>query len=108
MKLMYSKWLVSLLICMMVPAFAAEPEFLILVKNREFVPAVLSIPTAEKVRNTVENQGATAEEFESYSLNREKHIPPNSRITLYIGPLSAGRYLYQSEDRADGNGPAWA
>jgi len=84
------------------PAISAEPEFLIQIKNHQFIPAVLRIPAGVKVQIVVDNQDDTPEEFESYSLNREKHVPPKSRVTLFIGPLAAGRYVYQGEDRTDG------
>jgi Cupredoxin-like domain len=92
----------ALLIAAMAPAISAEPEFLIEIKNHQFIPAELRIPAGVKVQIVVDNQDDAPEEFESYSLNREKHIPPKSRITLFIGPLAAGRYVYQGEDRADG------
>ena len=84
------------------PAISAEPEFVIQIKNHQFIPAELRVPAGEKVQITVDNQDDTPEEFESYSLNREKHVPAKSRITLFIGPLAAGRYVYQGEDRTDG------
>jgi hypothetical protein len=84
------------------PAISAEPEFVIQIKNHQFIPAELRVPAGEKVQIIVDNQDDTPEEFESYSLNREKHVPPKSRITLFIGPLTPGRYVYQGEDRTDG------
>ena len=106
MAVRYGERLFGLMLCMMAPAFAAEPEFVILIKNHQFIPAELIIPTGEKVRIVLDNQDDTPEEFESYSLNREKHVPAHSRVTLYIGPLSAGRYIYQGEDRESGGGAA--
>jgi hypothetical protein len=84
------------------PAIAAEPEFVIQIRNHQFVPSELRIPADVKVQIVIDNQDDTAEEFESYSLNREKHIPAKSSIILFIGPLAAGRYVYQGEDRTDG------
>lgn len=78
-------------------AEATQTEFLIEVKDHAFVPAVLQIPANTKVRIVVDNQQDEREEFESYSLNREKRIPPRSRVTLFLGPLEPGRYLYQGE-----------
>ncbi len=94
--------LLGLLVVAMVPAISAEPEYVIQIKNHRFIPAELRIPVGEKVQIVVDNQDDTPEEFESYSLNREKHVPPKSRVTLFIGPLAAGRYVYQGEDRTDG------
>ena len=93
---------IALGILAMTPAISAEPEFIIQIKNHQFIPAELRIPADVKVQIVVDNQDDTAEEFESYSLNREKHVPPKSRVTLFIGPLAAGRYIYQGEDRTDG------
>jgi hypothetical protein len=81
-------------------AGAAEAEFLIEIKNHAFIPAVLQIPAHTKVRIVVDNQQDELEEFESYALNREKHIQPRSRVTLFIGPLEPGRYLYQGENHS--------
>jgi Cupredoxin-like domain len=92
----------ALLTLAITPAISAEPEFIIQIKNHQFIPAELRIPADVKVQIVVDNQDDTAEEFESYSLNREKHVPPKSRVTLFIGPLAAGRYIYQGEDRTDG------
>jgi Cupredoxin-like domain len=92
----------ALLILTTSPTISAEPEFVIQIKNHQFIPAELHVPTGVKLRIILDNQDDTPEEFESYSLDREKHIPPKSRITLFIGPLTAGRYVYQGEDRADG------
>jgi len=91
-----------LAILAMMPAAAADPEYVIRIKNHQFVPAELIVPAGVKFQVVVDNQDDNAEEFESYSLNREKHIPPKSRVTLFIGPLDAGRYVYQGEDRASG------
>jgi hypothetical protein len=92
----------ALLTLAITPAISAEPEFIIQIKNHQFIPAELRIPADVKVQIVIDNQDDTAEEFESYSLNREKHVPPKSRVTLFIGPLAAGRYIYQGEDRTDG------
>jgi len=91
-----------LLIMVVTPALSAEPEFRIQIKNHRFMPAELRIPAGVKVQIVVDNQDDTAEEFESYSLNREKHVPPKSQVTLFVGPLNPGRYVFQGEDRTDG------
>lgn len=78
-------------------SLGAEPEFVIQIKDHHFVPAVLHIPSGVKVRIVLDNQDAIAEEFDSHSLNREKHVAPMSRETLFIGPLDPGRYLYEGE-----------
>jgi Cupredoxin-like domain len=81
-----------------VPAFCADPELTITIKDHRFQPAEVRIPTGVKVRIILDNQGDTPEEFDSHALNREKHVAPNSRATLYIGPLEPGRYLFEGEN----------
>ena len=45
----------------------------------------------------IENKDKTPEEFESYSLNREKIIAGNSSTHIFIGPLEPGRYDFFGE-----------
>jgi hypothetical protein len=92
----------ALAISTIAPAKSAEPEFVIQIRNHQFIPAELRIPAGVKVQIVIDNQDDTADEFESYSLNREKHVPPKSRVTIFVGPLAAGRYVYQGEDRTNG------
>jgi len=47
-----------------------------------------------KVRIIIDNLDETPDEFVRHSLNREKHIPPKSRVTLFIGPLDSSEYLF--------------
>ena len=78
-------------------AFAADPEFTIVIRDHKFEPAELTIPAGKKVKLLIENKDSTIEEFESYELAREKIIPGNSSTSLYIGPLKAGRYPFFGE-----------
>ncbi|MEQ1598807.1 MAG: cupredoxin domain-containing protein [Methylotenera sp.] len=78
-------------------AFATDDVFTIQIKNHRFEPAELTVPAGKKVKLLVENLDATPEEFESYELNREKVIAGNSKATIYIGPLSAGKYPFFGE-----------
>jgi len=78
-------------------AVAAEPEFTIIIREHKFEPAELRIPANTKVRLIVDNQDATAEEFDSKDLKREKVIPPKSKGTVLIGPLKPGRYAFVGE-----------
>ena len=43
------------------------------------------------------NKDPSAEEFESYELNREKVIMGNSRAVIFIGPLAPGEYPFFGE-----------
>ena len=78
-------------------AQAADPEALLVIKNHRFEPTELKVPAGQRVKLVVHNQDNSAEEFESHDLNREKIIPPGAKVTIYIGPLKAGRYRFEGE-----------
>jgi len=76
---------------------AADPEFTLVIREHKFEPSELTVPAGKKVKLIVDNQDATAEEFESHSLKREKVIPGKSKATITIGPLKKGRYPFVGE-----------
>jgi len=82
-------------------SFAKKPTYTITIKNHQFSPKKLVIPANEKVKLIVDNQDPTAEEFESYDLNREKIVTGNNKITVFIGPLKPGEYKYFGEFHED-------
>jgi plastocyanin len=75
----------------------ADAQALLVIKNNRFEPAELKVPSGQRIKLTVHNQDATAEEFESHSLNREKIIPPGAKAVVYVGPLKPGRYDFFGE-----------
>jgi plastocyanin len=79
------------------PALAAEPEVLLVIRDHRFQPAEVKVPSNQRVKLVVDNQDATPEEFESKPLGREKVIPPRSKATIFIGPLKPGRYAFVGE-----------
>ena len=96
---MASRALTSLLFaCLLVlasgAASAQDAEARLVIRDHKFEPAEITVPADKKVRLVIENQDATAEEFESYELNREKVVPAKGRVTLYVGPLKPGRYPF--------------
>jgi len=82
-------------------SFAAKPTFTITIKNHLFSPKELIVPANEKIKLIIENQDPTAEEFESYDLNREKIVTGNGKIIVFIGPLKPGEYKYFGEFHED-------
>lgn len=78
-------------------AYAADHEAKLTIQNHRFSPEELVVPAGKKVKLVVENKDATPEEFESHDLNREKVVAGNASITVYIGPLTPGRYNYVGE-----------
>lgn len=81
-------------------AFSAE-KYQITIKDHRFKPAKLTIPAGKKIKLIVINEDATPEEFESYTLNREKIIRGKRRATIFIGPLKPGTYKYFGEFHQD-------
>ena len=76
---------------------AADPEYQLTIRDHRFDPPELRVPAGKKIKIIIDNQDATAEEFDSHALNREKVIPPKSKAPLFIGPLNPGRYPYVGE-----------
>lgn len=79
------------------PVFAGPPVFTLEIKDHLFFPDEITIPVDTKVKLHVKNLDATAEEFESYELNREKVIAGNSEAIIFIGPLDKGVYPFFGE-----------
>lgn len=78
-------------------AFAADLDVDLVIKDHRFQPAEIRVPAGKKIKLLVDNQDATAEEFESHELNREKVIPGKSKASIFIGPLAPGRYPFYGE-----------
>lgn len=78
-------------------ALHAEPEFIVRIEENRFFPAETEIPSGVKVRIVLENLEDTPEEFGSNPLQRQVRVPPRSRVTLSVGPLDPGRYLFKGE-----------
>lgn len=66
----------------------------ITIRDHQFVPAEVTVPAGAKVELSIRNEQTTPAEFESTSMHREKVVPPGGAISLYIGPLSPGRYEF--------------
>jgi hypothetical protein len=76
---------------------AADLEMGLTIKDHQFIPAEFKVPAGKKVKLLVSNMDSTPEEFESHQLNREKLIAGNARATIYVGPLSPGKYAFWGE-----------
>lgn len=76
---------------------AATPVIDISIKDHLFYPSVVEIPANTKVKLFIRNLDPTAEEFESYELNREKVISGQSKTVIFIGPLPPGEYPFFGE-----------
>ena len=79
------------------PASAAEKQaapFALTIRNHQFDPVELHVPANQKVELRVTNEDATPEEFESTTLHREKLVSAGQTVTIYVGPLTPGRYEF--------------
>ena len=79
------------------PVLAAVTEYHVQLKDHLFYPSVITIPANKKVKLIVDNQDSTPEEFDSFSLNREKVIFAKNKATIFIGPLKPGKYEFFGE-----------
>ena len=73
---------------------AAEPEVHVAISGNRFVPAELVVQAGQKLRLIIENKDGTPEEFESYTLNREKVVSSGGTVVVFVGPLKPGRYEF--------------
>ena len=94
------RWLFPLITVFAWPAAAADMDLRLVIENHRFVPAEIRVPFGKRLKLLLENRDASAEEFDSYELNREKVIPGNSNSFVWIGPLKPGRYTFVGEFNA--------
>jgi len=71
---------------------AAPPTYKIAIRDHAFAPPALTVPAGVRVKLRVTNTRHLPSEFESFDLNREKVVPPGSTVTVWVGPLNAGKY----------------
>lgn len=76
---------------------AQRPEYHIIIDNHLFYPEKIVLPANTKVKLIITNRDQTVEEFDSFSLNREKVIFPNQQAVIFVGPLSVGEYDFFGE-----------
>lgn len=69
----------------------------ITIKDHKFDPTEVSVPAGQRVKLVIQNQDATAEEFESHSLKVEKVIPGNKTAEVTVGPLQPGTHKFVGE-----------
>jgi heme/copper-type cytochrome/quinol oxidase subunit 2 len=96
--------LVLLALVLLAPSFARAddlPEQHLALKDHVFVPQQLTVPANQKIKIIVKNEDSSAAEFESAELNREKVVPANGEITVYIDPLDPGTYGFFDDFHRD-------
>jgi len=78
-------------------SLAQRQEFTLVLHNHLFYPAEITIPSNQKIKLIIDNQDDSIEEFDSFSLNREKVLFPKQKSIIYIGPLASGHYAFFGE-----------
>ena len=77
------------------PVLGADaPSYRLEIGDEGFAPATLAIPAGTRVELLVTNSRSLPSEFESFDLNREKVVPSGATVTVWIGPLPAGKYKF--------------
>ena len=79
----------------------ATEEIHIVIENHLFVPDEIRVKAGTKIKLIVENKDKSAEEFESYSMNREKMIGPGRTVTIFLPKLKPGTYDFFGEFHPD-------
>jgi hypothetical protein len=94
MSHMFRAAITTLLIVCAAPVFAQQAPTTIVVRDHQFVPAEVAVAAGVKVELIIRNEQTTPAEFESTSLHREKVIAPGVSVSIFVGPLSPGRYEF--------------
>jgi hypothetical protein len=99
--------LLGALICVglftsMPSAYAEDPvDARLTIQNHTFDPQELMVPADKKIKLSIINKDASTAEFESEDLGREKVVPANGEIYVYIGPLDPGSYGFFDDFHRD-------
>jgi len=80
------------------PVLAEEPATIeVTIKDHQFSPAEIHVPTGKAVILRITNADPTAEEFDSSALKVEKVIAGGTYGTVRLRPLGVGRYPFMGE-----------
>ena len=81
--------------------YAQDAEFRLTIRDHKFEPAEITVPAGKKIKLLIENKDPSPEEFESHELNREKVVPANGQVTVFVGPLKPGSYPFFGDFHKD-------
>lgn len=76
---------------------SAADEVRLVIKNHVFSPSEIKVKAGSQIKLVVTNEDPTPEEFESYSLNREKMIRPGQSAVINLPTLKPGVYEFFGE-----------
>ncbi|MEO8809474.1 MAG: cupredoxin domain-containing protein [Rhodanobacter sp.] len=96
------RFLIAAMLVSPFAVFATDvPMYTLTIKNHRYEPTTLKVPADTKIKIKVVNNDSTPEEFESSDFNREKIVMPNGSITVFVGPLKAGKYKFFGDFHQD-------
>jgi plastocyanin len=78
-------------------SLAANPEYLVQIKDHKFSPELIEIKEGEKFTLVIENLDSTLEEFESDDLKKEKLVHGGKKVKIPVGVLKAGEYKFYGD-----------
>ena len=81
--------------------WAGDAIYTLSIKDHHFTPAEITVPADTRVKLLVKNLDPSAEEFESYELNREKIVAGGKEAIIYVGPVKPGRYPFFGDFHQD-------
>jgi hypothetical protein len=93
--------MIALSILAAISGAARAGDYVLTLKDHQFSPKELTIPTNQKVKLVVKNLDDSAAEFESSDLDREKIVAAHGEIPVFIGPLDAGTYGFFDDFHRD-------
>jgi hypothetical protein len=73
----------------------------VIIKDHQFTPSEIHVPTGKPVVLNIKNEDATVEEFDSSALQIEKVIVGGTYGTVRLRPLGPGRYPFMGEYHSD-------
>lgn len=97
----YQTGLVLVIALLALSTATADEEIQVVIKDHQFSPSEIKIKAQTKTKLLITNQDSSAEEFESFSLNREKMIRPGQTVTIFIPSLKPGTYDFFGEFHPD-------
>src|SRR5437879_12241865 len=90
------RWMLAAVLLIPSFAFAADAEFLLVIRDHRFEPQELVVPAGKKFKLLVDNRDSTPEEIESHALNREKVVTANPRDPVCLRAVPPGRCHYSA------------
>ncbi len=69
----------------------------ITIKDHKFYPSTIKVPTGQRIKLVFTNTDKTPEEVESNVMGFEKIVAGGGRVTVFVKPLTAGKYNFFGE-----------